>query len=102
MKQPRKRNPRVVMREKMMEAKGWLHAMTEAWLVGRDTFDTQVGEPGWNASRRRRRPEEYPENRVDELRNLIKYVRGIRYRLDEVEQMALRRIAEIEEEKRRG
>jgi heme/copper-type cytochrome/quinol oxidase subunit 1 len=92
----RKRNPRVVMREKMLEAKRWLHAMTEAWLVGRMTFETPIGEPGWNATRRPRRPEEYPENDPVELRNLITYMNGVVVRCSEVIRIAEKRIIELE------
>lgn len=95
----RKRNPRVVMREKMMQAKGWLHTMTEAWLVGRYTYDAEPDMPGWTATRRKREPGEYPENRITDLEELIHFTRSIRYRLNEVEQMARQRIAELNEER---
>lgn len=98
----RKRNQRVVMREKMMEAKGWLHTMTEAWRVNRTTYDSNPDGPLWNATRRQRRPEEYPENRIVNLEELIHFIRSIRYRLNEVEQIARQRVAELKEAERRG
>jgi hypothetical protein len=97
----RKRNPRVVMREKMMEAKRWLGRMTSDWDVGRTIYvDPADRKPGENAWLRARLPEEYPENDALELRELVTFMNGVIRRCQEVQDIAFERIRELEEERR--
>lgn len=97
----RKRNPRVVMREKMMEAKRWLAGMTSAWDCGRTVYVSPADrKPEENAWLRAREPHEYPENDTLELRNLVKYMNGVIRRCQEVQDLAFERIRELEEERR--
>jgi hypothetical protein len=88
----RRRNPRVVMREKLMDAKNWLGTMTAAWHQ-----PTQVYMPGHGS--RPRRLDEYGEHSTEQLRELITYVRAVQVRLGEVEEIALNRIKELEGER---
>lgn len=96
----RRRNPRVEMREKMMEAKRWLNHMTSVWRPTSWTYDL-IEMPGGRKSHRRRplRPDERVENRPDELRELITYMQAARVRCGEVEAIARQRLQELEAER---
>lgn len=92
----RKRNPRVVMREKMMEAKRWLNYMTMTWQSTSWTYD-QVALPDGRINHQRRpiREDERAENSVEELRRIITYMRAAQVRCQEVEAIARDRLREL-------
>lgn len=94
----RRRNPRVEMREKMMEAKRWLNTMTMIWSSTSYTYD-KVEANGWvNHKRRPLREDERAENRANDLRDLITYMNGVIVRCEEVRAIAQRRLRELEDD----
>lgn len=98
----RKRNPRVVAREKMMEAKRWLSTMTLVWQSTSYTYDRVETDGRVNHKRRPIREDERVENQPDQLRQLVHYMMAIQQRCEEVEQIARERLLELEEAARRG
>lgn len=98
----RKRNPRVVAREKMMDAKRWLNTMTMVWQSTSYTYDKVETDGRTNYKRRPIEDHERVENRPEDLRNLIHYMMAVQQRCKEVEQIARERLLELEEAQRRG
>jgi hypothetical protein len=93
----RRRNPRVEMREKMMEAKRWLNHMTLVWSSASYTYDQVETDGRANYKRRKLRPDERAENRAGDLRDLITYMNGVIVRAEEVRSIAQRRLRELED-----
>lgn len=93
----RRRNPRVVAREKMMEAKRWLNTMTTVWDSSGYTYDKVVTDGRTNYKRRPIRDDERAENDANRLRDLITYMNGVIVRCEEVRAIARERLLELEE-----